>query len=98
MLWLVSCFKLVAEVALLAYAAQAVLGILAGPRAQDNFVHRVFCAVTQPIERAVAKAWPGRPLGRTLPWLGAGLALALWLISAVGKLALCVEGGRVVCS
>ncbi len=98
MVWWFSCLKLLAEVALMAYAARAVLGWLAGSGAPSNVMYRVFCTVTQPVERLVSRCSGGRVTARSLPWWGAGLALMLWLGSAGLKVAWCVEAGKVVCS
>ncbi len=98
MLWFVTSVKLLAEVALMAFAARGLLALLAGAQTPDNLMHRLFWTVTQPVEGLVRRCWPGTPSPRLVPWCAAALALAVWLGAAVAKLSLCVDAGRVVCA
>ena len=84
MLWLAMSVKLMCEVALMALAGRAVLGLLIGPARQANPFHRLLGFVVQPVERVAGR------------WSLALLAM-LWLGATAAKLWLCVSAGMPAC-
>ena len=84
--------KLLAEIALLAWLGQAVLGALLGPRRDGNFIHGLFEAVLWPLrwfsERGLPAAW-------SLRWrriVVVVLLLVLWVLMLAWKVQLCRSG------
>jgi hypothetical protein len=60
MLLLVVSIKLVAEIALLAFAGRWLLGLLAGPKRESNVFYQMLELLTRPfvrVVRAITPAW-----------------------------------------
>lgn len=88
LLLFVKILKLLAEVALMALAGRALLGLLAGPGRDSNFFWQLLNAMVAPLERGLARLHP--VAGRT-----ASLALLLllaWGLATTAKLMLCLGG------
>lgn len=97
MLLLVSSLKLIAEVALLAFAGQWLLGLLAGRRRDSNFFYRLLQILTKPFVQGARWITPRFVLDRHLP-LVAFLVLAFaWLVATLSKISLCLQTGANLC-
>ncbi|WP_088280127.1 hypothetical protein [Ideonella sp. A 288] len=97
MLLLVSSVKLVAEIALLAFAGQWLLGLLAGKRRDSNLFYRLLQVLTTPFVRAARLITPRLVLDQHLP-LVAFLVLAFaWVVATISKVSICLETGVNLC-
>lgn len=97
MLLLVSSIKLVAEIALLAFAGQWLLGLLAGAKRDGNFFYRLLQQLTQPFVRGARWITPRVVLDRHLP-LVAFLVLGFaWLFATLAKISMCLQSGVNLC-
>lgn len=89
--------KLLAEIALLAWAGQALLGALIGARREHNGAWRLLGWVLQPwlagVRRLAPRAWPERRVRA----LALALLLALWLLGSALKLWVCLGQGLAGC-
>lgn len=97
MLLLVSSIKLVAEIALLAFLGQWLLGLLAGAKREGNFFYRLFKVLTGPFVRAARWLTPRLVLDRHVPLVAFLLLGFAWLISTLLKIQLCIEVGVQTC-
>lgn len=97
MLLLVSSIKLIAEIALMAFAGQWLLGLLAGRRRDTNLFYRLFKVLTDPFVKGARWITPSVVLDRHLP-LVAFLVLAFtWLIATATRISICVDIGVELC-
>jgi hypothetical protein len=97
MLLLASSIKLIAEIALLAFAGQWLLGLLAGQRRGTNFFYRLLQTLTSPFVRGARWITPRLVLDRHLP-LVAFLVLAFaWLVATLSKISICLQTGANLC-
>jgi len=96
-LLLVSSVKLVAEIALLAFAGQWLLGLLAGQRRDSNFFYRLLQVMTKPFVKAVRMASPSFVLDRHIPLAAVLLLLSVWLVATVLKINVCLQLGVDAC-
>jgi hypothetical protein len=97
MLLLVSVVKLIAEIALLAFAGQFVLGLLAGAKRADNFFYRFFDVLTKPFVRITRAITPRVVLDRHVPLAAFVALLSVWLIATIAKVNVCLEIGMELC-
>ena len=97
MLLLVSAIKLVAEIALLAFAGQFVLGLLAGAKRDANFFYRLFDVLTKPFVRATRAVTPRVVLDRHVPLAAFVALLSIWLVATIVKVNVCLEIGVELC-
>jgi hypothetical protein len=96
MLLTVTVAKMLAEIALLALAGQALLALLAGPGRASNPFYRVLQAVTAPLLRATGALLP-RLAGHRRALVAALLLAGAWLLATAAKIGLCVEIGVALC-
>ena len=97
MLTLVNILKLLAEIALMALAGQWVLGLLAGPKRDQNFVYQLFGILTRPFIRGARWISPRVVLDRHLP-LVAFLVLAfVWIVATAVRINICLQIGVELC-
>ena len=93
----VSSVKLIAEIALMAFAGQWLLGLLAGQRRDTNLFYRLLKVLTDPFVKGARWITPRIVLERHLP-LVAFLVLAfVWLIATTARISLCLETGVNLC-
>lgn len=93
MLLLVSSIKLVAEIALMAFMGQFLLGLLAGAKRDSNLFYGMLDVLTRPFVRFARLITPRVVLDRHVP-LAAFLLLAMiWLVATGLKINLCVQLG-----
>ena len=97
MLLLVSAIKLVAEIALLAFAGQFVLGLLAGAKRDNNFVYQLFVMLTKPFVRITRAITPRVVLDRHVPLAAFVALLSIWAIATIAKISVCVDVGLELC-
>ena len=97
MLLLVSAVKLIAEIALLAFVGQWLLGLLAGAKRDTNFFYRLLQQLTSPFVRGARWITPRIVIDRHLP-LVAFLVLGFaWLFATIAKISLCLQDGVNLC-
>lgn len=97
MLLLVSAIKLVAEIALLAFAGQWLLGLLAGQKREGNFFYQLLAILTRPFLRGMRFIAPRQVLDRHLPLAAFVLLSMVWLAVTAAKINLCVQIGVEQC-
>lgn len=97
MLLFVSSVKLVAEIALLAFAGQWLLGLLAGAKRETNFFYRLLKVLTDPFVRAARWVSPKQVIDGHLPLVAFLIVAFLWVISTFYKIQLCLEIGVQAC-
>lgn len=98
MLLLVSSVKLVTEIALMAFAGQFVLGLLAGPKRDANFFYRTLGVLTHPFVAAMRRLTPRVVLDRHVPLAAFTALVSIWLAVTIAKIELCVSLGMKVCT
>jgi hypothetical protein len=97
MLLLVSAIKLVAEIALLAFAGQWLLGLLAGQKRDKNFFYQLLSILTRPFLRGMRFIAPRQVLDRHLPLAAFVLLSMIWVAVTAVKINLCVQIGVEQC-
>lgn len=97
MLLLASSVKLIAEIALLAFAGQWLLGLLIGNKRESNFFYQLLQLLTKPFVRAVRFITPSFVLDRHIPLATALLMLSVWLFAIVAKVNICMQRGVNAC-
>ncbi|MES2717236.1 MAG: hypothetical protein V4795_15815 [Pseudomonadota bacterium] len=97
MLLLVSALKLVAEIALMAFVGQWLLGLLAGQRRTSNLFYQLLQTLTSPFVRGARWVAPRIVLDRHLPLVAFLLLGVAWLVATVSKISLCLQSGVNLC-
>ena len=97
MLILISSVKLIAEIALMAFAGQGVLALLAGPKRDSNVFYQLLQVLTNPVVKGVRWLTPRFVLDRHIPIAAFGLVAVVWLTATIGKINLCVHIGVQQC-
>ncbi len=97
MLILVSIFKLVAEIALLALVGQGVLALLAGAKREQNLFYQLLQVVTRPFVAVTRMITPKVVIDRHVPVVAALLLLFVWLAATITKISICVQMGVEAC-
>ena len=97
MLLLASSVKLIAEIALLAFAGQWLLGLLIGNKRETNLFYQLLEVLTKPFVKAMRFITPRLVLDRHIPLAAALLMLSVWLFALVAKINLCMQRGANVC-
>lgn len=97
MLFLVSTFKLVAEIALLCLVGQWVLGLLAGVGRERNAFYRIFQVLTGPFVRGARFITPRIVLDRHVPIVAFLILAFVWLAATLTKISLCLQIGVQQC-
>lgn len=97
MLLLVSAIKLVAEIAMLAFAGQFLLGLLAGAKRETNFFYRLFEVLTKPFVSGVRAITPRVVIDRHIPVAAFVLLVSVWVIATITKINVCVQVGMEQC-
>jgi len=94
---MVSSLKLIAEIALLAFAGQWVLGLLAGQRRTGNLFYQLLQTLTSPFVRGARWLAPRVVLDRHLPLVAFLLLAFAWLLATAAKINLCLQSGVNLC-
>lgn len=97
MLTLVVFVKLIAEIALFAFVAQAVVGVLAGAGRAHNPVYRFLQVTTAPWVRTLRFVLPHVVADRYLQWMAFSVVLVLWCAAVVAKVGICLQIGIALC-
>ncbi len=97
MLTFVVLIKLVAEIALFAFAAQAVVGVLAGAGRVHNPIYRFLQVATKPWVSAMRLVMPRAVPERRLAWGAFLVLLLLWCAAVVAKVSICLQIGVALC-
>ena len=98
LLLLVSSVKLVAEIALLAFAGQWLLGLLAGKKREQNMFYKLLQVVTGPFVKGARFVAPRRiVIDRHLPLVAVLLLAFAWLAATITKISLCLQSGVNLC-
>jgi hypothetical protein len=97
LLLLVSAFKLLAEIALLALAGQALLAVLAGHKRQENLFYQLLQVLTRPFIAGARFITPRVVVDRHVPLVAFLLLFFIWLTATVTKISICVEIGVALC-
>lgn len=97
MLVVATAFKLLAEIALFAFAGQWILGLLAGEGKNTNPFYRVMQLVGKPWMLAARWLSPRVVPDRHLPLVAVLLVASIWLVATVGKVSICLQIGLALC-
>lgn len=97
MLTIVSIFKLLAEIALLALAGQAVLAVLAGAKRDQNLFYQLLQVMTRPFIAGARLISPRVVLDRHVPLVAFLLLFFVWLVATITKIQICVQIGVELC-
>lgn len=97
LLIVVSIFKLVAEIALLALLGQGVLALLAGAKREQNVFYQLLQVVTRPFVAGTRMITPKVVIDRHVPIVAALLLLFVWLAATITKISICVQMGVEAC-
>ena len=97
MLLVVSSVKLIAEIALMCFAGQALLAVLAGSKRHTNVFYLILQTVTKPFVRVTRLITPRVVLDRHIPLAAFLLTAMLWLAATAYKINLCVQIGVQQC-
>ena len=98
MLALVTTVKLIAEIALFALLGQSVLGLLAGPRREQNFFYQVLRIVGKPFVMLTRLICPGLVPDRLLPRVAFLMLVLVWLGATILKVRTCLHMGVNLCA
>lgn len=97
MLILVSIFKLLAEIALMALLGQGVLAILAGAKRDQNVFYQLMQVLTRPLIAGTRLITPKVVLDRHVPIVASLLLCFIWLAATATKISICVQIGVEAC-
>lgn len=89
--------KLLAEIALLALLAQAVVGVLSGAGKDLNPVYRLLQLIGKPWVRAARWISPRIVLDRHLPFVAFFVLVAVWAAASLVKVRICLQIGVALC-
>lgn len=97
MLTLISLTKLIAEIAWLALLGQWVLGLLVGPRKNQNLFYQLLQQVGSPFVGLARRVTPRVVLERHQPLVAFLLLSLLWLAATAAKIQHCLAIGVQLC-
>ena len=97
MLLLVTSLKLIAEIALMAIAGQALLGLLAGSKRDRNIFYKLLEVLASPFVKGVRLITPRMVLDRHIPLAAFVLLGVAWLVLTGIKINLCLQAGAGAC-
>jgi hypothetical protein len=96
-LLLVSSIKLVAEIALLSFAGQWLLALLAGKQRDKNVFYRLLQVMTGPFIKGARWITPRLVIDRHLPLVAFLVMAFVWLLATMSKLSICMQSGVNLC-
>ncbi len=97
MLIVVTAFKLIAEIALLALCGQWLLGFLSGASRNDNPFYALLRLLGRPWIQVARWLSPGVVLDRHLPLVAFFLLLLAWGAASIAKVGICLRIGVHLC-
>lgn len=93
MLTLVSIFKLLAEIAMMALLGQGVLALLAGAKRDQNPFYQLLQILTRPFLVGTRYITPRVVIDRHVPIVAALLLAFIWIVATITKISICVQIG-----
>ncbi|MCC6535644.1 MAG: hypothetical protein IT531_24090 [Burkholderiales bacterium] len=90
MLLFLSVLKAFSEVLALSLLGQGILYLVAGRSREQNFVYRMFSAVTRPVMRIARFIMPRFVLDRHIWLVAVLLVFVVWVVAGQQKLRLCM--------
>lgn len=93
MLLLVSILKAFGEILALSLFGQGVLWLVAGKSRDNNFVYKMFSAITRPVMGLARLIMPRFVLDRHLWMVAVLIVLVVWVFASHQKLKLCMSEG-----
>ena len=93
----VSAIKLIAEIGLLAFAGQFVLGALAGAKRDRNIFYQVLEILTKPFVRIMRFVTPKAVIDRHMPVAAFVALISVWFMATLGKISVCLQLGMEQC-
>ncbi len=97
MLAVASTIKLIAEIALLALLGQWLLGLLAGPRKEQNLFYQILQMMTRPFVSVARLLTPKLVLDRHVPLVAFLLLAFIWVGATFYKIQTCLQIGVELC-
>jgi hypothetical protein len=97
MLLLATVVKLVAEIALFALLGQWLLGLLAGPKRDNNIAYKLLKVLTDPFVRGARLITPRVVIDRHVGLVAFLLLSFVWLAATLLKIQICLESGMQAC-
>lgn len=97
MLLLASAVKLIAEIALLAFVGQWVLGLIAGRHRETNLFYQLLSILTRPFVKAARFITPKIVLDAHVPLVAFLLLCVTWVAATLTVISICVEIGVHAC-
>lgn len=97
MLLAVTSIKLVAEIALMAFLGQWVLGLLAGRGREGNLFYQLLAVLTKPFVKGVRLMTPRVVLDRHIPLAAFVLLAMVWVVATIVRIQMCLEIGVQLC-
>jgi hypothetical protein len=97
LLVLVSIFKLLAEIALMALLGQGVLAVLAGAKREHNVFYQLMQVLTRPFIAGTRLITPKVVLDRHVPIVTLLLLAFAWIAATIAKISICVQIGVEAC-
>jgi hypothetical protein len=91
MLQIVTIFKAMIEVALLAFMGQGILFIMAGSNRDKNLVFAMLKTVTMPVTKFIRFVSPGIVMDRHIPLASFILLIVLWAGLTMAKVMLVLQ-------
>ncbi|MCM5681042.1 hypothetical protein M8A51_16070 [Schlegelella sp. S2-27] len=97
MLLLASAVKLIAEIALLAFLGQWVLGLIAGRHRETNLFYQLLSILTRPFVKAARFITPKVVIDAHVPLVAFLLLSIAWVAATLTVISICIEIGVQAC-
>lgn len=97
MLLLASAVKLIAEIALLAFLGQWVLGLIAGRHRETNLFYQLLSILTRPFVKAARFITPKVVIDAHVPLVAFLLLSVAWVVATLTVISICIEIGVQAC-
>lgn len=97
MLLLVTSIKLVVEIALMAFAGQWLLGLLAGKKRDTNVFYQLLKVMTDPFVKGMRWITPRVVIDRHVPLATFLVLTFVWLFVTAARIQLCLGTGVNLC-
>lgn len=97
MLLLASAVKLIAEIALLAFLGQWVLGLIAGRHRETNLFYQLLSILTRPFVKAARFITPKVVIDAHVPLVAFLLLSITWVVATLAVISICIEIGVQAC-
>jgi hypothetical protein len=94
MLLLLSIIKAISEILALTFLGQGVLWLIAGKARENNFVYKLFSAVSRPVMWVARAIMPRFVLDRHIWMVAVLIVLVMWVVAGQQKLRHCLMEGQ----